>query len=99
MLLTYGRDKKEYFKVILGTQLICKFETPESRNCYTLRPQVYGAPHSLRLFVQIGATLAYTVLDEKSLVLFLNYPHDFISVSGAEFCTFVKCPCLGSGSY
>lgn len=79
MLLTYGRDKKEYFKVILGTQLIYKFETEECWNCYTPKLQVYEVPRLLRLFVQIGAMLAYTVLDEKSLVLLLNSPHDFIS--------------------
>ncbi|KAL6036941.1 hypothetical protein STEG23_020683, partial [Scotinomys teguina] len=40
--------------------------------------QVYGAPHLLRLFVQIGAMLAYTRLHEKSLALLLNYLHDFL---------------------
>ncbi|KAL6080844.1 hypothetical protein STEG23_037090 [Scotinomys teguina] len=40
--------------------------------------QVYGAPHLLRLFVQIGAMLAYTPLHEKSLALLLNYLHDFL---------------------
>ncbi|KAK2115768.1 Mortality factor 4-like protein 1 [Saguinus oedipus] len=40
--------------------------------------QVYGAPHLLRLFVRIGAMLAYIPLDEKSLALLLNYLHDFL---------------------
>ena len=40
--------------------------------------QVYGAPYLLRLFVQIGAMLTYIPLDEKSLALLLNYPHDFL---------------------
>ncbi|KAB0381616.1 hypothetical protein FD755_003533 [Muntiacus reevesi] len=56
---------KEYFDVMLGTQLLYKFE-------------VYGTPHLLRLFVRIGAMLAYTPLDEKSLALLLNYLHDFL---------------------
>eukprot|EP00069_Balaena_mysticetus_P006522 bmy_18574T0 len=41
-------------------------------------PHVHGAPHLLRLFVRIGAMLAYTPLDEKSLALLLNYLHDFL---------------------
>ena len=34
--------------------------------------QVYRASNLLRLFVRIGAVLAYTFLDEKSLALLLN---------------------------
>ena len=40
--------------------------------------QGYGAPHLLRLFGRIGAMLAYTPLNEKSLALLLNYLHDFL---------------------
>lgn len=99
MLLTYGRDKKEYLKVILGTQLIYKLETEGCWNCYTPKLQVYEVPRLLRLFVQIGAMLAYTVLDEKSLVLLLNSPHDFISSTWCRILQLFKCLCLGSGSY
>ena len=32
----------------------------------------------LKSFVRIGMMLAYKPLDEKSLALLLNYPHDFL---------------------
>lgn len=126
---------REYFNVMLGTQLLYKFERPQYAEILAEHPempmsQVYGAPHLLRLFgreththttrtrktirsqsqftvsgtcsgsfslsasvckfpplvsdfcpsltVRIGAMLAYTPLDEKSLALLLSYLEDFL---------------------
>ncbi|KAB0357414.1 hypothetical protein FD754_001570 [Muntiacus muntjak] len=63
---------KEYFNVMLGTQLLYKFERPQDAEILADHPD---API---LFVRIGAMLAYTPLDEKSLALLLNYLHDFL---------------------
>ena len=62
---------------MLGTQLLSKSERQQYAETLTDHPdapmsQVYGAPHLLRLFVQIGAMLACTPLGEKSLAVLLN---------------------------
>ncbi|KAJ1060883.1 hypothetical protein K5549_021697, partial [Capra hircus] len=61
---------KEYFSVILGTQLLYA-------KILLAHPDVPAAPHLLRLFVRTGAILAHTPLDEKSLALLLGCWHDF----------------------
>ncbi|XP_060230742.1 mortality factor 4-like protein 2 [Meriones unguiculatus] len=86
---------KKYFNVMLGTQLLYEFERPQYAEILLAHPDVpvshiYGAPHLLRLFVRIGAMLAYkplgekravlanTPFDEHSLPLLLGYLHDFL---------------------
>ncbi|XP_036609955.1 mortality factor 4-like protein 1 [Trichosurus vulpecula] len=75
---------REYFNVMLGTQLLYKFERPHYAEVLAAHPgapmsRIYGAPHLLRLFVRIGVMLAYTPLDDGSLALLLSNLHDFLN--------------------
>ncbi|XP_007526911.1 mortality factor 4-like protein 1 [Erinaceus europaeus] len=107
---------KENFSVMLGMQLPYKFERPQYAEILVAHPdapmsRVYMSQchtwHLLRLFVRIriGAMLAYTPLDEKSLALLLNYLHDFLkylaknsatlfSASDYEVAPLRRCQCV-----
>uniref|UniRef100_A0A4X2L6F6 Mortality factor 4-like protein 1 n=1 Tax=Vombatus ursinus TaxID=29139 RepID=A0A4X2L6F6_VOMUR len=74
---------RAHFNVLLGTQLLYEFERPQYVEILASHPgvpmsQLYGAPHLLRLFVRIGAMLAHSPFDEKSLASLFSYLHDFL---------------------
>ncbi|XP_041498114.1 mortality factor 4-like protein 2 [Microtus oregoni] len=79
--LVYGI--REYFNKMLGTQLLCQFEKPQFAKIHLAYPhipmsQVYGAPHLLRLFTQIGTVLTHSLLSRHSPMRVSRYLHDFL---------------------
>ena len=75
---------KEYFNVMLGAQLLYKFEQDQHAVLLSEDPNmvpawVYGTVHLLRLFVKLGGMLTYTRLGEKSVQFLLFYINNFMN--------------------
>ena len=73
----------EYFDVVLGTQLLYKFERPQYADLLKNYPDkamsdVYGSEHLLRLFVKMGGMLSYGNLDDKSMHFIVSQIQDFL---------------------
>lgn len=72
-----------YFDVMLGCQLLYKFERPQYAELLEAHPDkpmsaLYGAFHLLRLFTRLGSMMSFTTLDEKSVQVLMVHLQDFL---------------------
>lgn len=74
---------QDYFNVMLGTQLLYKFERPMYAELLTIHEgkdmiELYGFIHLVRLFIRLGQKLPYTQLDASALRLLKYHIQDFL---------------------
>ena len=74
---------REYFNVMLTSQLLYKQERPQYEQLIKSEPglvpsKTYGVVHLLRLFTKLGEILIYTPLSERSISLLLFYINDML---------------------
>lgn len=84
---------REYFNVMLGTQLLYKAERKQYNEVMKEHPdtpasKLYGPIHLLRLFVKIGCALVYTRLDERTIQLLVLHLHDFLKFFHRNIATY-----------
>ncbi|MEJ1281119.1 hypothetical protein NN561_012068 [Cricetulus griseus] len=75
---------RKSFNKMLGTHLLFQFEKLQYAEILLAYPdipmsQIYGAPHLLRLFVNIGTALAHSYLNRHSPLLVSSYMHGFLN--------------------
>ncbi|XP_027716971.1 mortality factor 4-like protein 1 [Vombatus ursinus] len=74
---------KEYFDLVLGTQLLYKFEKQQHAEVLACYPtcqmsQIYGGAHLLRLFQHLGPMFTWSSLSEDSLDVLMSHLQDFL---------------------
>ena len=86
----FAASLKEYFNVMLGPQLLYRFERNQfnaleesetnrhkSNEAWMFEPtKFYGAVHLLRLFVKLGSVLSYTPLNQEESRMLLDVTHE-----------------------
>jgi len=90
----FAASLKEYFNIMLGPQLLYRFERNQFNALEESRrrsssgsgsgssgfypSRYYGAVHLLRLFVKLGTVLSYTPLSQEERRMLLDVSHDFL---------------------